>query len=165
MAIIGFVENNRVRSLPCAARGLALLLLAAPLARAQLSIEITGAGAQRIPIAVVPFAGEGALAQSISAVVRADLERSGLFRGLEVPPLSPHPTEASRVNYADWRSRLADALVLGSVAARPDGRFEVRFRLFDAVKQQRPERRRLHAVARTSCAPPRTASPTSSTRS
>jgi TolB protein len=110
----------------------ALLLAAA--ASAQLSIEITGAGAQRIPIAIAPFAGEGALAQGISAIVRADLERSGLFRPLEVPPLSPPLTEASNVNYAEWRSRLADALVLGSVAARPDGRFEVRFKLFDTVK-------------------------------
>ncbi|MBI4123960.1 MAG: Tol-Pal system protein TolB [Betaproteobacteria bacterium] len=106
-----------------------------PEARAQLSIEITGAGAQRIPIAIVPFAGEAALGPGLSAIVRADLERSGLFRGLEVPPLIPHPTEASGVNYAEWRSRLADALVLGSVATRPDGRFEVRFRLFDTVKQ------------------------------
>lgn len=110
-------------------------LCAAPLARAQLSIEITGAGATRIPIAIVPFAGEAALPPGISAIVRADLERSGLLRGLEVPPLVPHPTEASAVNYAEWRSRLADALVLGSVAARSDGRYEVRFRLHDAVKQ------------------------------
>jgi TolB protein len=116
---------------------LALLLLsAAPVAWAQLSIEITGAGAQRIPIAVVSFPGEAALGVSISAIVRADLERSGLFRGLEVPPLAPHPTEAAKVNYAEWRSRLADALVLGSVAARQDGRFEVRFKVFDTVKQQ-----------------------------
>ncbi len=118
-----------------AALGL-MLLLAAPLARAQLSIEITGAGAQRIPIAVVAFPGEAALGASIASIVRADLERSGLFRGLEVPPLAPQPTEAAKVNYAEWRSRLADALVLGSVAARPDGRFEVRFKLFDTVKQQ-----------------------------
>jgi len=113
-----------------------LLLLAAPLARAQLSIEITGAGGQRIPIAVVAFPGEAALGSSISSIVRADLERSGLFRGLEVPPLAPVPTETAKVNYAEWRSRLADALVLGSVAARPDGRFEVRFKLFDTAKQQ-----------------------------
>ncbi|HYG55723.1 MAG TPA: Tol-Pal system beta propeller repeat protein TolB [Burkholderiales bacterium] len=115
-----------------------LILLApafAPTARAQLSIEITGAAAQRLPIAIVPFAGEQALGQAVSGIVRADLERSGLFRGLEVPLLSPHPTEASNVNYAEWRSRLADALVLGSVVPRPDGRFEVRFRLFDVVKQ------------------------------
>jgi len=111
------------------------LFLSVPLARAQLSIEITGAGAQRIPIAIVPFAGEAALPPGITSIVRADLERSGLFRGLELPPLNPHPTEASSLDYAEWRARLADAVVLGSIATRPDGRFEVRFRLHDAVKQ------------------------------
>jgi len=110
-------------------------LFAASAARAQLSIEITGAGATRIPIAIVPFAGEGVLPPGISTIVRADLERSGLFRGLELPPLVPHPTEASPVNYAEWRARLADALVLGSVAVLPDRRYEIRFRLFDTVKQ------------------------------
>jgi TolB protein len=115
----------------------AALVLAAGSAYAQLSIEITGAGAQRIPVAIAPFAGEGALpgGAGITAIVRADLERSGLFRGLEVPPLVPQPSEVSSVNYAEWKSRLADALVLGSVAARPDGRYEVRFRLHDVVKQ------------------------------
>jgi TolB protein len=113
----------------------ALLSLAAWPVLAQLSIEITGAGAQRIPVAIAPFAGEGALPPGITAIVRADLERSGLFRALEVPPLVPQPTEASNVNYAEWKSRLADALVLGSVAVRTDGRFEVRFRLYDVVKQ------------------------------
>lgn len=116
-----------------------LALCAAFPAYAQLSIEITGAGGQRIPVAIAPLAGEGALldgsSASISSIVRADLERSGLFRGLEVPRLVPQPTEASNVNYAEWRSRLADALVLGSVAARPDGRYEVRFRLYDVLKQ------------------------------
>jgi TolB protein len=118
---------------------LAALFLAcfAATAAAQLSIEITGAGAQRIPIAIAPFAGEGALAanaQTVSAIVRADLERSGLFRALAVPVANPPLTEAASLNYAEWRSRSADALVLGSVAARPDGRFEVRFKLFDTVK-------------------------------
>src|SRR3970040_2315617 len=116
-----------------------LVLFAASSAHAQLSIEITGAGAQRIPTAVAPLAGEGALLDasgaSISAIVRGALERTGLFLGLEVPRLVPQPTEASSVNYAQWRSRLADALVLGSVAGRPDGRFEVRFRLYDVLKQ------------------------------
>jgi TolB protein len=112
----------------------AILMCFATAAAAQLSIEITGAGATRIPIAIAPFAGEGALAQGMSAIVRADLERSGLFRALEMPPLNPPLTEASQVNYAEWKSRLADALVLGSVAARADGRFEVRFKLFDTVK-------------------------------
>ena len=116
-------------------RILALLLFWACTAEAQLSIEITGAGAQRIPIALVPFAGENALQPGISTIIRADLERSGLFRGLELPPIVPEPTEATTINYAEWRSRLADALLVGSVQPRPDGRFEARFRLYDVVKQ------------------------------
>jgi len=112
-----------------------LLSLAAWPALAQLSIEITGAGAQRIPVAIAPFAGEAALPPGVTAIVRADLERSGLFRALELPRLVPQPSEASTVNYAEWKSRLADALVLGSIAVRADGRFEVRFRLYDVVKQ------------------------------
>jgi TolB protein len=112
-----------------------IFLLVAGHAAAQLSIEITGAGATRTPIAIVPFAGEAAVGSSLTAIVRADLERSGLFRGLEVPPLSPPPTENSPVNYGEWRSRLADALVLGSVGTNADGRFEVRFRVYDIVKQ------------------------------
>ena len=104
-------------------------------ASAQLSIEITGGGANRVPIAIVPFAGEGAFQPGIVSIVRADLERSGLFRVIEPPPIVPAPTEASAVNFPEWRSRLADVVVLGSVAVLPDGRFEVRFRVFDVVKQ------------------------------
>ena len=115
--------------------GMTISLLVPLVAQAQLSIEITGAGAQRIPIAIVPFAGEAALAPGISTIVRADLERSGFFRGLELPPLSPEPTENTNVSYSEWRSRLADALLVGSVSTRPDGRYEVRFRLHDVVKQ------------------------------
>jgi len=131
--------TNKIRRMPnlsrrrlCAAT---LLALASLPARGQLSIEITGAGAQRIPIAIVPFAGEPALG-GLTQIVRADLERSGLFRTLELPPLNPPPTERSEVSFAEWRARLADAVLLGSVAARPDGRFEARFKLYDVVKQR-----------------------------
>ena len=123
-------DNNMGRFL------LALLLSATALdAAAQLQIEITGAGVQRTPIAIVSFPGEQNVGTSLTAIVRADLERSGLFRGLEIPPLAPHPNENSPINYGEWRSRLADALVVGSVAQNPDGRFEVRFRVYDVVKQ------------------------------
>ncbi|HLS86367.1 MAG TPA: Tol-Pal system beta propeller repeat protein TolB [Burkholderiales bacterium] len=117
--------------------GVCLLLamaVSAP-AGAQLSIEITGAGLQRIPVAIVPFAGEAAIG-GVTQIIRADLERSGQFRALEIPPLPTLPTENSTPNYPEWRARLADALLVGSVAARPDGRYEVRFKLHDVVQQR-----------------------------
>jgi len=112
----------------------AFLFIAAP-ARAQLTIEIIGGGANQIPVAVLPFAGEAALPQSITEIVEQDLTRSGRFRTLFVGGVSPPPTEISQVNFADWKSRLADALVIGQAHRLPDGRFEVRFRLLDVPKQ------------------------------
>ena len=114
-----------------------MLILSASAASAQgkLEIEIYGAGVQRTPIAIVSFPGEQSVGTSLTGIVRADLERSGLFRGLEIPPLAPHPNENSPINYGEWRSRLADVLIVGSVAQNPDGRYEVRFRVYDVVKQ------------------------------
>src|SRR4051812_33643832 len=93
------LRRRRLVGLVIVLTALFTAVLAVPLAQAQLSIEITGAGAPRTPIAIPSFPGEDALGQSISGIVRADLERSGLFRGLELPPLSPAPTEASIVSY------------------------------------------------------------------
>jgi TolB protein len=104
-------------------------------AHAQLSIEITGGGAHQIPIVIMPFAGEAALRPGISEVVEADLARSGLFRTLYAGPQSPALNEASQVDLAGWRSRAADALVVGGVYSAPGGRYEVRFRLYDVPKQ------------------------------
>jgi len=112
-----------------------LLALVCTGARAQLSIEITGGGANQIPIGVLRFAGEEALPQSISDIVEADLQRSGRFRMLFAGNVGPLPSEAAQVNFSDWKIRNADALVIGSVARLADGRFEARFRLFDVPKQ------------------------------
>jgi TolB protein len=111
-----------------------LLLVAAPV-HAQLTIEIIGGGANQIPVAVLPFVGENALPQSITEIVEQDLTRSGRFRAIFVGGISPVPSEIAQVNFADWKSRLADALVIGQANRLPDGRFEVRFRLLDVQKQ------------------------------
>jgi len=95
---------------------LVLSLLAATLAQAQLSIEITGAGANRIPVAIANFAGDAAAAQVVAATVRSDLERSGLFK--LVDPAGATLDENAQVNFSDWKNRGADALAAGSLGAR-----------------------------------------------
>jgi TolB protein len=111
----------------------ALSLLVAVTAQAQLSIEITGAGANRIPVAIANFAGDVAAAQVVTATVRADLERSGLFKLID--PAGSTLDENASVNFSDWKSRGADALAAGSLARSADGRMEARFRLYDTQKQ------------------------------
>jgi TolB protein len=104
-------------------------------AQAQLTIDITTTGGRQIPIAVMPMAGEAAQPQPVSAVVAADLARTGLFRLVNTVGVSPLPTEPSEVNFVDWTARTAEALMIGKVDPLPDGRVEVRFRLFDVTKQ------------------------------
>ena len=110
-----------------------LLLAQVSVAHAVLSIEIIGAGEHQIPVAIVPFGGDGVLSQAINEVVMGDLQRSGLFRVVDLAGKSPH--EVAEVNYADWQARGADALAIGTVASQTNGRIEARFRLLDVVKQ------------------------------
>ncbi len=114
---------------------LLLSLALSPFARGALTIEIVGTGATQFPIAIVPFRAEEGLAQQVSPVVAADLARSGLFRLVDAGGVSPVPYEPAQLNYDQWRARGADAVVIGSVSRLPDGRYDVRFRLMDALKQ------------------------------
>lgn len=118
-------------------RSVATLLFGfSSLANAQLSIEITGAGANRFPVAIADFAGERIVGQALTSVVRADLERSGLFRLVDPGP--GLTGEDATPNYLDLKGRGTDALVLGSIAPASGtgaGRYESRFRLYDVQKQ------------------------------
>jgi len=112
-----------------------LCLLVAGSARAQLTVEITGAGANQIPIGIVPFQAEQALPQMVTPIIEADLARSGRFRTTYAGGANPPPVEISQVNFAEWKARAVDALVIGGTRRLPDGRFEVRFRLLDVPKE------------------------------
>jgi len=111
---------------------LAFGLLLAGLAQAQLSIEITGAGANRIPVAIADFLGDPTASRVVTATVRADLERSGLFKLVDTTGAALD--ENSPVNHAEWKGKGADALAAGSLGRTPDGRMEARFRVYDTQK-------------------------------
>lgn len=100
-----------------------------------LDVVIVGSGGNQIPVAIVPFAAENILPQGITSIVGADLARSGLFKLVDPSSVQPQPHEPADVRYPDWKGRGAEALVIGSLSPRPDGRIDVRFRLLDVVKQ------------------------------
>ncbi|MBI5889542.1 MAG: Tol-Pal system protein TolB [Nitrosomonadales bacterium] len=109
-----------------------VLLCVALSARAELTIEITGAGEHQIPVSLVRFAGEEQMTgQSVSSVVSNDLLRTGLFK--LVDPAGKVPHEPSEIAYAEWPG--VDALLIGKVRSLDGGRVEVRFRLMDMVRQ------------------------------
>ena len=111
--------------------GLVAVFLAIP-ALAQFRVEVSGVGLTQMPVAVAVFRGEAQAPQKISAIVKADLERSGVFRSIDTAGFVAD--ESIRPDVAQWRQKGADAIVTGSVTPLADGRFDVRLRLWDTVR-------------------------------
>ncbi len=106
-------------------------LLIIPIAHAQLRIEISGVGSTQIPIAIAGFSNENLAPQQITAIIKADLSRSGMFKIIDTGDTI---SETTPVNYDDWKGRGANALVVGSVQKLADGRYDVRYKLYDTIK-------------------------------
>lgn len=105
-------------------------LCSAP-AWAQFRVEISGVGATQLPIAIARFRDEQRSNVSLSGIVRADLERSGVFR---VPDTAEAVDESAQPDFLEWRARTVDALVGGSVTRLADGRYDIRYKLWDVVR-------------------------------
>lgn len=106
-------------------------------ANAALEIEISGGGAQQIPVAILPFAEPAGIASkdSLHEIIAADLKRSGLFRVLETRGMANLPTSASQIKYAEWNALQAQAMTVGHVESLGGGRLKVTFQLMDVLKQ------------------------------
>lgn len=107
------------------------LATASMLAQAQLHITTEGVGATQIPIAIAGFADENLAPQQVSAIIKADLDRSGFFKIIDTGNAM---SETSAVNFGDWKARGAFALATGSVQSLADGRIVVRYKLYDIGK-------------------------------
>lgn len=104
-------------------------------ARAVMEIEVIGGAASKIGIAMVPFQGTANQPKpSLTQIAGDDLNRTGQFRLVDTAG-APQSTDPSLVDYKLWRAKDTEALVLGQVTELPGGRYDVRFRLVDAVKQ------------------------------
>ena len=121
---------------PCSRRSVIAGLAAAPAlpVLAQFKVEVSGVGLTQLPIAIAAFRGEPQAPQKIASIVQADLERSGQFRGVDTTGTALD--ESSRPDVALWKQKNADSLVTGSIMRLADGRYDVRFRLWDVVRSQ-----------------------------
>jgi TolB protein len=107
------------------------LAVTMPLSQAQLKVDISGIGANQIPISIANFADESVAGQAISAIIRADLQRSGMFKLIDT---SETLSETAPVNLNSWKAKGADALVTGSAIKHSDERIELRYKLSDTVR-------------------------------
>ncbi len=114
----------------------AALLVAAP-ATAELTIRITDYAGKQTPVAVVPFAYDGAGADvplDVSSVIAADLRRSGRFAPIDEGDMLQKPTSGADVDFSDWSILGVEAVVIGRVTQTGANVFSVQFQLFDVFR-------------------------------
>jgi TolB protein len=110
-------------------------------ARAELHVVVDQGVSEPLPIAIPDFLGgpgtNATVGHDIAGVVRADLERSGLFKPLD--PAS-YIEQVKDINvpprFSDWRIIQAQGLVTGQATLQSDGRLRVDFRLWDIFGEQ-----------------------------
>lgn len=106
-------------------------------AKAVVEININKGVVEPLPIAITDFLSGDQLGAQISAVVAADLERSGLFAPIDkkafIEKIS-NPDAAPR--FEDWKVINSQALVTGRITKQPDGRLKAEYRLWDVFGGQ-----------------------------
>lgn len=132
MAVQLFAYFRRVPRAFVMAALLALAGLYAGSADAALAVKVDQGVTEPIPLAIPDFLGNSTQNRDIAGVVRADLERSGLFKALlpasfieKISDINTPP------HFADWRTIQAQGLVTGQATMQADGRLKVEFRLWD----------------------------------
>ena len=125
-------------------RLLALMLLLATPAAAQLRVDVTQGMSQPLPVAVPGFAtpvaaptaagSTAALGQQVATVIGNDLKSSGLFK-----PVGPTDAvsfaQTTAPAYETWRTATAQALVTGAVTKNEDGTITLACYLYDPFAQ------------------------------
>jgi TolB protein len=119
---------------------LSFVALAFP-ALAQVEIDITQGNRDPLAIAITDMPGaseaDTVTGRNIAGVVRADLDRSGLFRNIDPAAFidkTSDPTVLPR--FEDWRIIQTQALVVGSTSVAGDGRLRVDVRLWDVAGEE-----------------------------
>ena len=125
-----------------------LTLMLSAGAAAELTIEITQGVDNPTAIAIVPFhwQGKAPLPENLSAIVGADLQRSGQFRPLGEDDMLSLPRSEADVFYRDWRVLGTDFLLIGGIEQRGE-RYHLRYELFDILGQRKVLQRNVDGSA------------------
>lgn len=117
---------------------IALVMLLANTAYAELLIRITEGADAAIPIAVVPFSESGAVppGDKVGDIVHSDLAMSGEFRPLPAEKMLSLPSRREEVFFRDWRL-LGQRYVLVGNLTRQGDRVSARYELFDVNTEER----------------------------
>ncbi len=103
------------------------MMLAAPLARADLTVDIVGGGSSRYPLTILPMQNEEWLPEAVTQTVKSDLAMTGLFGLLEPPGGTVLPASPQAFDPAPWQQNGSRAVLYGKVTKLEGGLLRLTF--------------------------------------
>ena len=90
-----------------------------------------------VPSFIVESGANSIISRELAKVISNNLDSTGLFKSIPQSAYVSMPLSFNTpVQFSDWSIINADVLVMGSVGLKPDGRLEVKFRLWDVSQQK-----------------------------
>jgi TolB protein len=106
---------------------------------AQVDIVITSGIDNARPVAILPFEWRGIeleAPQDVSAIISADLRRSGRFNPMARNSLLQKVNSSKDINLKLWREKGIEAVAVGFIEQQPDGRLKVGYELVDIFRKR-----------------------------
>lgn len=103
-------------------------------AAARLDLVLTQGIDSALPIAIVPFSGQGG--SDLSSVIQSDLKNSGRFKILAADAMPDTPNNADAVKDDAWRKTGVESVVVGKVESE-GGNYRVKFALIDTFSKSK----------------------------
>ncbi|WP_245944765.1 Tol-Pal system beta propeller repeat protein TolB [Crenobacter cavernae] len=114
-----------------------MLLGVALVARAEMTVEIVGGAASRLPIAIAPFKDETSrVREPLTPTVKKDLVFTGAFSIVPADGVANLPFTPQEVRYPDWQGAGAKYLAVGKVEAAGGGEVKIRFQLLEVASRR-----------------------------
>ena len=90
-----------------------------------------------VPSSIKESGANSIISRELAKVISNNLNGTGLFKSIPQTAYVSTPLSFNTpVQFSDWSIINADVLVVGSVGLKPDGRLEVKFRLWDVSQQK-----------------------------
>jgi TolB protein len=117
-----------------------LMLSGAHRAFGQVRVPVQGGEAAPLPIAIPNFVAgtpqDTEVGVGVTQVITNNLKRSGLFAPIDQAAFIQKITDIDQVQFQNWKTINAQALVTGRMTRQPDGRLLAQFRLWDVNTTQ-----------------------------
>ncbi|MCQ2914753.1 MAG: Tol-Pal system beta propeller repeat protein TolB [Alphaproteobacteria bacterium] len=105
-------------------------------AKAELSIDITGAQSAPMAVALPDFSSNNEntkkISEKIGSIIQTDLESTGIFRIVDKFAYIQHFKSANDIpTFVDWQSIAVEALIQGEINKNESGKYKLKYRLWD----------------------------------